>query len=245
MDPALARMLARKKKQQEEAEEEDWKPSPVQTPAKPSIPPESSTFVMDENDPIAAVIGDALGLQEDDNLNRQAAAPTADTGPALAERASAAVANFSVPDAPPSAHAAAGDPFVDFFGASSTGAQYEAGATRAPSGDVAAAPEASASCALPAAVSSAGAADTSLASAPMAHDRGELQRAEVPGLVAGPRDGEASVKRAASGRKKKGEETFTKISSSAGSVPVLVIPTSGAGGDWRQGAQDVSSAYNG
>ena len=169
-------------------------------------------------------------------MNGQAAAPAAHAGPALVKHAPA-VADFSVPGAPPSAHAAASDPLTDFFGAS-IGAQHEAGT----------APEASASCAPAAAVSvsSARAADTigALASAPMAGNREEIQRADVPDFVAGPRDGEASVKRAASSRKKKGEETFTKISSSGGSVPVLVIPTSGAG-DWRQGAQDVSSAYNG
>ena len=245
MDPVLARMLARKKQQQEEAEEEEWKPSPVKAPAKPSIPQESAPFVMDENDPIASVIGEALSLQQDDDSSDLQLQSSETPGTSL-HRAAVAPGRAPLP-APPPVPEEASDPFAAFFGAS--GDADQAGATRVPAGD-AAVPDASAHRPNAVQIDSAWPTDGEAALGNKASGDDDNQRAQpstaanVPLNLGGDATG---GKKGASNRRGRREETFTKISAAdAASVPVLVIPTGGAGGgDWRLGAQDASSAYNG
>jgi hypothetical protein len=238
MDPALAARLARMKKQQEEAEEEEWRPTPKKeapreeppprgrsgggssssntvpfSPAKPSVALESTELRMDESDPVADVIADALALQlqdEDDRVPETvvACAPPHATAPA------------PVP-------AVYKDPFEEFHQSTA---------------------------------SSAGSVPL-LYEDPVPQSSSHAPAVPTPESFAALQQGESarqdpSASQAAEGKKKKarasdplatGDETFTKISGANGtSVPVLVIPTPGAGaGNWRQGAQDASSAYNG
>lgn len=243
MDPVLARMLARKKQQQEEAEDDEWKPSPVKAQAKPSTSQESAPFVMNENDPIASVIGEALSLQQDDDSS-DLQLQSHETPGASLNRAAVAPGRAPSP-APPPVPEETSDPFAAFFGAS--GSADQAGATRVP-GD-AAAPEASAHRPNAVSIDSTGPTDGEALGIKASGDVDNLrfqpsESANVPLNLEG---GATGGKQGASNRRGRREETFTKISAAdAASVPVLVIPTGGAGGgDWRLGAQDASSAYNG
>ena len=220
------------KKQQEEAEEEEWRPTPKKeapreeppphdgggggrasvpfSPSKPSVAQGSTELRMDESEPVADVIADALALQlqDDDDCVPEtvvACAPPHTTAPAVYK-----------------------DPFEEFHQSTASSAGSVPLLYEDP---------------VPQSSSHAPAVPTPESFAAL--QQGESAR-QVP-----------SASQAAEGKKKKkarasdplatGDETFTKISGANGtSVPVLVIPTPGAGaGDWRQGAQDASSAYNG
>ena len=239
MDPALAARLARMKKQQEEAEEEEWRPTPKKeapreeppprgrsggggsssttvpfSPAKPSVALESPELRMDESDPVADVIADALALQlqdEDDRVPETvvACAPPHATAPA------------PVP-------AVYKDPFEEFHQSTAS----SAGSVPLLYED-------------PVPQSSSHAPDVPTPESFAALQQGEGARQDPSASQAG--EGKKKKKARASDPLATGDETFTKISGANGtSVPVLVIPTTGAGaGNWRQGAQDASSAYNG
>jgi len=238
MDPALARMLARKKQQQEEAEDEEWKPTPKKeappprdlrssgtggggggggatlpfSPAKPSVAPAMSTDLgMDEIEPVADVLCDALSLQlqdEDSSVPETAAAR-------------------DPPPAPVPEPAAFTDPFEEI---------HQSATLPLPHEDP-----------VPQPLSHAHAAPAPEPYAGAQQGEGAQQDMPASGAATQAAAGKKKKKTRASDPFAAGDETFTKISGSNGSsVPVLVIPTPGAGaGDWRQGAQDASSAYNG
>jgi len=249
MDPALAKMLARKKLQQEEAEEEEWTPTKpteptreheavksaaaqrrVPVPQMPNFAHESTAVTMDENDPEANIINDAIQLQvdsEDEDV------------PAVEIASSHSMPAFR-------------DPFEEFHQSSASSQISVPLHSQDPT--PAAVPEQSTAANLARnhfddTQQNSGMQSMSTESMNVHIAQGSMLSSESvrQGSLADSRHEAAPVLPSAWGNgRERPEETYTKISNSKGNVPVLVIATPGeAGGNWRQGAQDASSAYNG